>query len=143
MKKEDKQETTLEVENEMYSHLIETTSDVDMAPPQTSPLPLNCPKKQPKSSSPTHSNKKLKTEYSSPYNLDSDMPKNVDYQSCDFTQNLVADPDEAKDYSKNGPGVWKGGSIPFNIPVAQCHPDGSVVLTSKTEQNASEQGKFI
>lgn len=138
MKKEDKKDTNLEEENEMYSHLIETTTDVDMAPPQTSPLPLNCPKKS-KTSSPTHSNKKLKTEYSSPY-LDSDTPKNVDYPSCDFAQNLVADPEEAKDYSKNGPGGWKGG-LTFNIPVAQCHPDGSVVLTSKTEQNASEQGK--
>ncbi|XP_066256888.1 protein bric-a-brac 2-like isoform X1 [Euwallacea similis] len=150
--------------NDLYEQLIETTSDVDMPqysqstpPPQTSPLPLNCPKKQSKtSSSPSNASKRLKISetYSGGgggggYNRlllkteESDMPKpSVDYNSCDFTnatqvrdlKPVVGEVDEAKDYSKSAERVWKGENVPL-----QAHIE-TIAGMSGGEQGSSEQG---
>ncbi|XP_066256916.1 protein bric-a-brac 2-like isoform X2 [Euwallacea similis] len=153
--------------NDLYEQLIETTSDVDMPqysqstpPPQTSPLPLNCPKKQSKtSSSPSNASKRLKISetYSGGgggggYNRlllkteESDMPKpSVDYNSCDFTnatqvrdlKPVVGEVDEAKDYSKSAERVWKGENVPL-----QAHIE-TIAGMSGGEQGSSEQDSAL
>ncbi|CAG9767477.1 unnamed protein product [Ceutorhynchus assimilis] len=123
-----------EDDNEIYNQLIETTTD-DLSypentppPPQTSPLPLNCSKKHSKLLSPSNP-KKMKTE-------SSDIPKPIDYKSCDFNTNTLArgdnnDNDEAKDYSKSGASAWTSQSQ-MELPSGSCNLE-----QSNTEQDST------
>lgn len=148
----------------MYNQLIETTTDIDMAPrypqstppPQTSPLPLNCPKKQSKSVSPSNPKRsKCSESYSSGYNClkpvtktDSDTPKPIDYKSCDFTTTqtrdvkpVVGDNEEAKDYSKSGTNMWKCGNL-INMAASTATQATTEIAggTSGADQSSAEQG---
>ncbi|XP_050308595.1 broad-complex core protein isoforms 1/2/3/4/5-like isoform X2 [Anthonomus grandis grandis] len=141
-------------ENEMYGHLIETT-EVEVpvqyvhrsatSPPQTSPLPLNCTRKQQsqKSTSPQNAKRQKCTE-SSGYAYKPSEPETTpkppsdsnNFNSCDLTGNnhnkSTNESDEAKDYSKNRPaGLWSG-----NVGGA---PIGDTVAGVGMEQTTSEQ----
>ncbi|KAH1011285.1 hypothetical protein HUJ04_000693 [Dendroctonus ponderosae] len=133
--KEQKASSEIDDVNEMYNQLIETTTDTDIPqlylqktppPPQTSPLPLNFPKRHAKSISPNRSKRsKCSESYSSEYsaskpvtNVDCDTPKsNTEYKSCDLTTTqrdikpVIDDSEEAKDYSKNSANIWKGNLL--------------------------------
>ncbi|ENN80950.1 hypothetical protein YQE_02655, partial [Dendroctonus ponderosae] len=156
--KEQKASSEIDDVNEMYNQLIETTTDTDIPqlylqktppPPQTSPLPLNFPKRHAKSISPNRSKRsKCSESYSSEYsaskpvtNVDCDTPKsNTEYKSCDLTTTqrdikpVIDDSEEAKDYSKNSANIWKGNLL-YASGAAQ-----EAGASNCSDQNTADQG---